>query len=115
MITEKMKSKGLISDFISQRYVGKKLPINKVLNHNLIILDYRIDDSIYHDNKSSKGKCLYVSFYFADDPEGTKRFFITGSSILMSQLKGISKENLPLTGYLEKQKTKSGNLAYRFT
>ena len=74
----------------SDSFVGEKIKISKILNRDIIIVGYRIEDSKYPKNKS--GKCLYLQI----ELEGIKKVVFSGSDVLINTIIQVKKEDLPI-------------------
>jgi len=65
---------------------GDKIKIEEVINREIAVIGYAINDSKY--NKNNSGKCLTLQFILE---ENTKIIF-TGSDVLISQMEKYNKE-----------------------
>ena len=74
----------------SDHLVGEKIKISKVLNKDIIITGFKIEQSKYPKNKS--GKCLYLQI----DADEERRVVFTGSDVLIGIMEQIKKEDLPI-------------------
>jgi hypothetical protein len=74
----------------SDSFVGEKIKISKILNRDIIIVGYRIEDSKYPKNKS--GKCLYLQI----ELEALKKVVFSGSDVLINTIIQVKKEDLPI-------------------
>lgn len=74
----------------SKNFEGDKIKIAKVLNKEIIVHDYKIEDSKF--DKGS-GKCLYLQIHV----DNAKRVLFTGSVSLMEMIKQVAKEDFPFT------------------
>lgn len=72
-----------------KRLVGDKIKIAKILNREILVRDYRLEESKYGKNRS--GKCLYLQI----EIEGTKHIVFTGSDVLIDLIQQVPKEKLP--------------------
>lgn len=70
-------------------FSGEKIKISKILNRNIMVLNFKIDDSKYQKNKSGKCMCLQIEI------DGSKRVVFTGSDVLMNMIRQVSKEYFP--------------------
>lgn len=66
---------------------GDKIKIAKVLNHEIILTNYRILDSKYQNNNT---ECLQLQIEIEDE----KRVIFTGSKVLIKQIKKY-EEHIP--------------------
>ncbi len=78
------------------RMTGSKINITRIMNREISVLDYKIEDSKFPKNKS--GKCLFLQIEF----DGEKRVVFTGSDVLISQIRQVPHENLPFTATIVK-------------
>ena len=72
---------------------GEKIKIDKILDKEIVVLDYVIFDSI----QERGGKCLKVLFKFTNDDRDY--IFNTSSKVLMKQINDESVE-LPFIGVI---------------
>lgn len=68
-------------------FTGDKIKINKIINREITVHDYRIEDSKFKD----KGKCLHMQIQIG----GNMHVVFTGSTVLMDTLQQVSKSNFP--------------------
>jgi hypothetical protein len=68
----------------SQSFTGDKIKISRVLNKEITVHDYKIEDSKYGDNK----KCLSLQIEF----DGEKRVIFTGSNVLMNMIQAVPRD-----------------------
>jgi hypothetical protein len=80
---------------------GDKIKIERILNRDIVVHDYRLEDSKY-----SEGKCLYLQISVGE----TKHVVFTGSSVLMEMIKQVPKEEFPFKTTIIKE-----NEHYEFT
>lgn len=73
----------------SQRMIGDKIKINKVLNREIVVHSSRIEDSKYPKNKS--GKCLALQI----EIDNEMHVIFTGSDVLIESVTQIQKEDYP--------------------
>jgi hypothetical protein len=85
-------------------FEGEKLKISKVLNREIIICDFKIDDSKFKEKGT--GKCLQLQI----SVNNIKHIVFTGSSGLMDAIKQIPKEYFPFTTTIIEE-----NDRFRFT
>jgi hypothetical protein len=74
---------------ISNRLIGDKMKINKILNREIIVHSFRIENSKYSKNKS--GKCLFLQIEF----EQVKYVVFTGSDVLLDQIQLVKDDDFP--------------------
>ncbi len=75
---------------------GGKVKLDAILNVEIQVTGYRIQDSKYSD-KNKSGKCLTVQF----EREGERQVFFTGSDVLIQQLERYGEE-IPFLATLKK-------------
>lgn len=71
-----------------QCFVGDKIKMNKVLNREIIIHDYRIEDSKYGTGGT---KCLFLQI----EVNETKHVMFTGSKSLIEMIEQVPKAHFP--------------------
>jgi hypothetical protein len=77
---------------------GKKIPLDDILNKEIIVLRYKIKKSKFTDAKNPE--CLTVQFAYPE--RETEHFvFFSGSSVLMQQLEQY-KDKLPFVATVKK-------------
>lgn len=86
-----------------KNFIGEKISMAKILNKDVEILDYKIEDS----KKCEGGKCLTLQLRFA----GESRVLFTGAQFLIKQIEKVEKNNLPVVVCIVKQEDGS----YLFT
>lgn len=86
-----------------KNFIGEKISMSKILNKDVEILDYKIEDS----KKCEGGKCLTLQLRFA----GESRVLFTGAQFLIKQIEKVEKNNLPVVVCIVKQEDGS----YLFT
>jgi len=74
----------------SDSLTGEKIKIAKVLNRDIVVTNYRIEQSKYPKNKS--GKCLHLQI----ELDNEKKIVFTGSDVLIHTIEQVSKEDLPI-------------------
>ncbi len=87
------------SDFATEeaQLDGEKLKLDDLLDQEIKLTGFRIQDSKYSKNKSGK----YATVQFIKENEGTKNVFFTGSDILIEQLDKY-KDQLPFVATVKK-------------
>lgn len=70
---------------------GEKIKIKHILNVEISVLDFRIDESIYKKNKSGKVLELQIEI------EGETKVLFTGSDVLMGQIAQVGKDDFPFS------------------
>lgn len=82
------------SDFgikpLTKNFTGDKIKIDRILNKQIIVVDYRIQNS-----KFEKGHGKRLDLQIAID--GANRVVFTSSSVLMELIQQVPKENFPFT------------------
>lgn len=85
---------------------GRKVPLDDILNKEIIVLRYKIKKSKFADAKNPE--CLTVQFAYpqsgldSETVPGAEHFvFFSGSSVLMQQLEQY-KDNLPFQAVIKK-------------
>lgn len=88
-----MKSfKDLNIDVKPDNYIGEKIKIDRILNKEFILLDFKVVESKFKkDDKSNKLLTLQIEM---DDE---KRIIFTGSSMLIKAAELINKTDLPIS------------------
>lgn len=74
---------------IAMSFVGEKVRINKVLNSEIVVCDYKIEDS------KKKPGTKYLTLQI--ERKGDKEILFTGSNILMSTIEQVPKEKFPFS------------------
>ncbi len=73
---------------IVQSFIGDKIKIERILNREITVYDYKIEDSKF--NKGN-GKCLYMQIGIGE----IKYVVFSGSTVLMGTIQKITKEDFP--------------------
>lgn len=68
---------------------GEKIKISKVINRQIIVHQFKIEDSKYPKNKS--GKCLHLQI----EMDSVKWVIFTGSDVLINQIKQVPEDHFP--------------------
>lgn len=76
-------------------FTGDKIPIDKVLNTQIVVLAYKIENS-----KAKPGTKLLT---LQIEKQGTKHIIFSGSTILMQMIEQVPKENFPFTTTIIKE------------
>lgn len=79
----------------SRAFVGDKFKIDRLLNREIAVLHYKIEDS----KKKEGTKCLYLQVKMGDQTG----VLFTGASALMEAIRQISQENFPFTTTIVKE------------
>lgn len=83
--------------------VGDKIKIDRVLNKEISVYDFRLEDSKYGDGNS---KCLYLQIKVNDE----MRLIFTSSKPLIDAVQQVPKTDFPFTTTIIKE-----NERYIFT
>ena len=73
----------------SKSFVGDKIKMSKIMNREITVYDYRIEDSKVF--KTTASKCLYLQISLADE----KHVVFTSSTGLMETIQQVKKEDFP--------------------
>lgn len=76
---------------------GDKVKMAKILNREIKVLNFKIDESKYPKNKS--GKCLQLQI----EHENEKYVIFTGSDILIDQILQVSESDFPFETIIIKE------------
>ncbi|TSE03396.1 hypothetical protein [Aquimarina algiphila] len=68
-------------------FTGDKIPIKRVFNIPIQVLDYKIENSKHKENT----KCLTLQI----EKDNEKRIIFTGSTILIQQIESVPKDRFP--------------------
>jgi ribosomal protein L31 len=68
-------------------FTGDKVKISKVVNREITVHAYRIEDSKFKD----KGRCLHLQISI----NGNMHVVFTGSNTLMDTIEKVSKDSFP--------------------
>jgi hypothetical protein len=82
--------------------VGEKIKADKILNREIAVLDYKIEQSKYE----GKGQCIHMQIMVGDD----KRVLFISCKKLMEALEQINKSDFPFKTTIVKE-----NDWYEFT
>jgi len=77
---------------------GKKVPLDEILDKEIIVLKYRIKKSKFSEAKNPD--CLTVQFAYPDN-EAVHFVFFSGSSVLMQQLTKY-EDKIPFSAVIKK-------------
>jgi len=72
-------------------FSGDKIKIGRILNREIIVEDYRIDDSKFNKDNGKKCLCLQISI------GESKHIVFTGSTVLMEMVQRIPNTDFPFT------------------
>ncbi len=70
-------------------FTGEKIKISKILNRQIVVYDFRIEDSKF--KKENSASCLYMQISLDD----VKHVVFTGSQVLANLITRIPKEGFP--------------------
>ena len=70
-------------------FQGEKVKISKVLNRDIMVHDYKLDDSKFE----GKGKCLQMQI----ELNGTMHVIFTGSVVLIDLIEQVPKAKFPFS------------------
>ena len=77
---------------ISKGFDGEKIKIAKILNREIIVNGYKIEDSKCFKERGT-GKCLYLHISFKKE----NRIIFTGSGVLINEIQRVPKDGFPFT------------------
>lgn len=78
----------------SKTFIGDKIKVEKVLNKEIVVHDFKIEDS-----KVKAGtKCLYLQIELANE----KRVLWTGSGVLLEMIQQVPKDRFPFKTTIQK-------------
>jgi hypothetical protein len=86
-----------------QNFVGDKIKIDRILNRQIVVHDYKVEDSKF---KKGYDKCLYMQITL----EETKYVVFIGSRSLVEMIEQVPKENFPFTATIVRE-----NQRFEFT
>ncbi len=69
--------------------LGEKIVINRVINHEIEVLDYEIGKSKYKEKSGPEYLKLQLRF------KGEVRVLFTGAKMLIKAIKQVDKDNFP--------------------
>ncbi|WP_407324053.1 hypothetical protein R5O24_02920 [Tenacibaculum maritimum] len=72
-----------------KNFTGDKIPIKRVFNIPITVLDFKIEKSKHKENT----KCLTLQIEYKEE----KRIIFTGSTVLMQQIENVPKDKFPFT------------------
>lgn len=79
-----------------QNLQGDKIKINKILNREITVHDYRIEDSKYGNGNT---KCLYLQISIGEN----KHVVFTGSKNLIETIQQVNREDFPFITTIVKE------------
>lgn len=85
-----------------KKLIGERIDIDKILGHEIIVEDFRLEDSKIQKYKAQGSeKCLHLQFEF----NGEKRIIFTSGYMLIEAINKIPTDGLPFkTTIIEKMK-----------
>ena len=72
-----------------QNFTGDKIKLNKILNKEIVVIDFKITPSKFPEK--GNGKCLNMQIQINE----TKHLLFTGSGNLMDMISKVPKEDFP--------------------
>lgn len=81
----------------SNRFVGDKIKMLKALNQEIVIHNFKLNDSKFKNSNSEK--CLHLQI----ELKGEKLVLFTGSKVLAETIQQVPKENLPFITTITKE------------
>ena len=85
----------------SRAFVGDKIKISKILNREIVVLNFKIENSKFND-----GKCLSLQI----ELNQTKHIIFTGSTMLSESIKQVPQDGFPFKAIIVQE-----NETYQFT
>lgn len=85
-------------------FIGDKIKMSKILNKQVNVLDFKINDSKYHEK--GNGKCLHLQV----DLSGIMHVVFTGSVNLMDMIQKVPTDKFPFSTIIIEE-----NERYQFT
>lgn len=76
----------------SQAFEGDKIKMSKILNREIVVHHFKLEDSKVFKEKGS-GKCLYLQISFNQQ----KHIVFTGSSWLIETIQQVPETGFPFT------------------
>ena len=78
-------------------FIGDKIKISKIINLEIKVIDFKIEESKYPKDKAGKCLCLQIEI------DNEKRIVFTGSSVLIKMIEQVKKEDLPFMCQIVKE------------
>jgi hypothetical protein len=75
---------------VQKSFVGDKMKINKIMNREIVVHAYRIEDSKYGEGGEKR---LQLSFSLGD----VRHITFTASIVLMDMIRQVKPEDFPFT------------------
>jgi len=79
-----------------QSFTGDKIKMDRILNREITVHDFRIEDSKYGNGNN---KCLYMQISIGE----TKHVVFTGSVALIDTIQKVPKEKFPFATTIVKE------------
>jgi hypothetical protein len=80
-----------------QSFTGDKIKMDKVLNRQIVVIDFKIEKSKYGDK--GNGKCLYMQIQLGEE----KRVLFSGAVGLMDTIQQVPKTDFPFATTIVKE------------
>lgn len=93
-----MQFKELGIETTVQSFIGDKIKMDKILNKEILVLDFKIEDSKVFPQKGN-GKYMNMQI----EVNGEKRVVFTGSIFLMDTIQKVPDHAFPLSTQIVKQ------------
>ena len=81
----------------SRNFEGDKIKIDKIINKEIIVKDYKIENSKFQEK--GNGKCLYIQILLS----GENRVLFSGSGYLMDMIEMVPKDSFPFKATIVRQ------------
>ena len=81
----------------SKSFEGDKIRIERVMNKEIVVEAYKIEESKYKEK--GNGKCLYLQIHV----DNAKRVLFTGSATMQEMIQKVKPEDFPFTATIIKQ------------
>ncbi|KQS34006.1 hypothetical protein [Dyadobacter sp. Leaf189] len=88
----------------SKGFEGDKISMDRILNREITVHDYRIENSKYPEKGNAK--CLYMQITIGDN----KHVLFSGSKVLQDEIQRVSKDDFPFATTIVKE-----NRRFEFT
>ena len=83
--------------FEYKSFIGDKIKMDRILNREIIVHDYKIEDSKYY--KENESKCLNIQIELGS----IKHILFTGSKSLLEMIQKVKKEDFPFKTIITKE------------
>jgi hypothetical protein len=91
--------------FTSRAFEGDKIKVSRILNKEITVHDYKIEDSKVFKDRGT-GKCLYLQISLNNE----KHVVFTGASALIEMIQQVPKEGFPFLSTIVQE-----NERYKFS